>query len=550
MHYRKALIAALVAATTVLAGCSATSSGTGGASSTAGGTSGQESGQSSGAPVTGTSGAGTSASADQSAAEPAKSGGSITVGAAQGIGQLNPAIRTFAWEEALFPLLWDGLTQTDQDGKVVPDLATSWEASSDQKTWTFKLRDGVLFSDATPFTSQDVVDTFQYYLKPTTATQEANKIATVTDVKAVDPTTVQFTLSAPNALFPSAIVWVKMLKMSALATIDKDPIGTGPYVVKDFVPNDHLTLVRNDKFFDKPAPLDEIKIVTASDSASAASSLASGDLDVLWALPLSDVEQYQGNDQVSIVLPKSPSQWPSWEVDATAAPFNNVKARQALAYAIDREQILQAAYYGEGEVSEMNDPLSTSNPWFSKDGLTDYTYNLDKAKELFAEAGVKVGDTLTWWGVAGANPEWNTSGQILQASLKQIGINLKIENNDISTWVDKFYPAGKSYPGMIVPNFQSTPIEPAFSINFLLKGRCECNWDDAQFAQAYAKAVGEPDADKRKDDWAAVQKIVNEQVPVIVPLQSNVATAVSKKVTGVWVEGGGQLHLESAGLIG
>jgi peptide/nickel transport system substrate-binding protein len=541
MRYRNAFVAVLVAATTMLAACSSTSSGSSGSSTGSSSQSSQSSDVSS------------TPSADDAGSttpEPAKPGGSITVGAAQGLQQLNPAIRTFAWEEVLFPLLWDGLTKTDQDGKVVPDLATEWKASDDQKTWTFTLRDGVTFSDGSAFTAQDVVDTFDYYRKPDTATQEANKIATIEKVAATDPTTVTFTLSAPNALFPSAIVWVKMLKMSALGTIDKNPIGTGPFTVKEFVPDDHLILARNDKYFGDPAPLDEIKIVKASDAASAASALASGDLDVLWALALSDVDQYKGSDQISIVLPKSPSQWPSWEVDATSAPFNNVKARQALAYAIDRQQILDAAYYGQGEVSPTNNPLGTSNPWFSADGLTDYTYDLDKAKALFAEAGVKEGDTLTWWGIGGAYPEWQTSAEILQASLKKIGINLKIENNDIATWVAKFYPAGKSYPGLIVPNFQSTPVEPAFSINFLLKGRCECNWDDAQFATAYTKAVGEPDADARKADWADVQKIVNEQVPVIVPLQSNVATAVAKKITGIWAEGGGQLHLETAGLSG
>jgi len=243
-----------------------------------------------------------------------------------------------------------------------------------------------------------------------------------------------------------------------------------------------------------------------------------------------------------------PSQWPSWEVDTTSAPFNNVKARQALAYAVDGTQVLGAAYYGQGVLSSTNNPLGTNNPSFSGDGLTDYSYNLDKAKTLFAEAGVHAGDTLTWWGAAGINPEWNTSGQILQASLKKIGINLKIVNNDVSTWVGKFYPAGKSYPGLIIPNFQSTPVEPAYSLNFLLKGRCECNWDDPAFTTAYNEAVAEPDDSARKADWAAVQKIVNEQVPVIVPLQSNVLTAVSKKIQGVWMEGGGQLHLETAGL--
>lgn len=479
-----------------------------------------------------------------------QAGGKITVGAAQGIPQLNPAIRTFAWEEALFPLLWNGLSKTDQNGQVVPDLAQSWKASSDQKTWTFQLRSGVKFSDGKVLSADDVVKTFDYYRKPDTPTQEANKIATISSVTATNPTTVSFKLSKPNALFPSAIVWVKVLDTAGLSSIDKRPIGTGPFMVSQFVPNDHLNLVRNPNYFGQRSPLDEIDIVKASDAAAAANSLASGDLDVLWSLPQSDANQYQGNSNITLLKPQVPSQWPSWEVDTSAPPFNNVKARQALAYAVDRDQILQAAYYGQGLVSPTNDPLGTNNPWFSSGGLTDYSYNLNKAKQLFDEAGVHAGDTLTWWGTAGVNPEWNTSGQILQASLKKIGINLKIVNNDISTWVQKFYPAGKAYPGLIVPNFQSTPVEPAYSINFLLKGRCECNWDDEQFTAAYEKALAQPDAAARKADWADVQKVINQQVPVIVPLQSNVLTAVSDQVKGVWMEGGGQLHLEGASRTG
>lgn len=482
---------------------------------------------------------------DRSSPTAAK-GGKITVGSAQGIPQLNPAVRTFAWEEVLFPLLWDGLTRTDKSGKVVPDLAESWQASADQKTWTFKLRSGVKFSNGKALTASDVVKSFDYYRKPDTATQEANKIATISKVTATDPSTVTVKLSAPNALFPSAIVWVKILDTATLSSIDKKPVGTGPYTVSSFVPNQRLNLVRNGQYWGTPASLDEIDIVTAADPAAAANSLASGDLDVLWALPQSNANQYEGNSDVTLLKPSIPSQWPSWEVDTTSPPFNNVKARQALAYAVDRNQVLQAAYYGQGRVSQTNDPLGTNNPWYSATGLTDYGYNLDKAKQLFAEAGITAGATLTWWGTAGQNPEWNTAGQILQASLKKIGINLKIVNKDVSTWVGKFYPAGKSYPGLIVPNFQSTPVEAGYSLNFLLKGRCECNWKDPAFTAAYNKALAEPDATARKAAWADVQKIVNEQVPVIVPLQSNVLTAVSNKVHQVWMEGGGQLHLETA----
>jgi peptide/nickel transport system substrate-binding protein len=242
-----------------------------------------------------------------------------------------------------------------------------------------------------------------------------------------------------------------------------------------------------------------------------------------------------------------PSQWPFWEVDTTSPPFDNVKARQALAYAIDRKAILDAAYYGQGKVAPTNDPLATDNPWYGGN-LNEYTYDLDRAKELFAEAGVTEGDTLVWWGTAGSNPEWTTAGEILQASLKEIGINLRIQNTEISKWADKFYPAGKQYPGLIVPNFNSAPPEPGYSLNFYLKGRCECNWDNPDFEAAYRAAIAEPDEQRRRQLWGEVQEIINEQVPIMVPLQSTVVTAEQSNVAGTWVEGGGQLHLEDAGL--
>lgn len=476
-----------------------------------------------------------------------RQGGTLTVGAAQGIPQLNPAIRTFAWEEALFPLLWNGLTKTDKSGKIVPDLAESWKASQDQLTWTFQLRSGVMFNNGKKFTADEVVRAFDYYLDDDTATQEANKLAAIKDVKATNKSTVTFTLSEPVATFPAAIVWVKMIDLDSLESIDKKPVGTGPYEVSEFTPDASLTLVRSDDHFGERAALDEIKFVKASESTSAVTALRSGGLDVVWSVPQGDVAQFEGGGDIVLVRPDTPSQWPSWEMDTTSPPFDDVDARRALAYATDRQAILEAAYFGQGAVSPTNNALGEENRWYGGE-LTDYSYDLDKAKELFARAGVTEGDTLTWWGVAGQYPEWKTSGEILQASLKEIGINLKIDNNEIATWADKFYPAGKSYPDTIVPNFQSTPPEPAYSLNFYLDGRCECNWSTTEFEKAFAAAVAEPDEGLRKEKWATVQETINSEVPLIVPLQSTVVTATRSNVGGVWVEGGGQLHLESAGL--
>ena len=278
-------------------------------------------------------------------------------------------------------------------------------------------------------------------------------------------------------------------------------------------------------------------------------ALRSGDLDALWSVPLSQVQALEGDKSLRVVKPAVIGQYVSWEVDTTKAPFDNPKARQALAYAIDQKAILKAAYFDQGVVSTKNNLLTENNPW-TGGNPTSYSYDLNKAKALFTEAGVVEGSTLTWWGVAGQYPEWNTSGQILQASLKQIGINLKIENTEIAAWAEKFYPTGKSFPGLIVPNFQSYPTDPASQFQFLLKGRCECNWNSEEFDRLYQAALSAPDEAGQKVAWAKVQEHVNAEVPIFVPLQFGTLTATKATVTGLWVDGAGNPHLEDAALSG
>jgi peptide/nickel transport system substrate-binding protein len=471
----------------------------------------------------------------------AQKGGKMTLGAASGIPQLNPAAAGTAFEITLNTLLWDGLTKLDKSGEAAPDLATSWQASNGNKTWTFKLAPNLKFSNGKALTAQDVAKSFQYYLDPETTTQFKQQLASIKSAQAVGSDQVQLNLKTPNALVPKLIADVKVLDLSTLKSINKTPVVTGPFKVKSFIPDQRLTLVRNDNFHGTPTPLDELDIVRASDATAAVTSLRSGDLDALWSAPPSDVASLRS--QFNIVEPKINGQYVSWEVDMTSPPFNDVRARQALAYAIDRNAIFKAAYYGQGDVSKTNTPLAENNPWFGGK-LTNYSYNLDKAKRLFQAAGVK---QVTWWGVSDQYPEWNTSAQILQESLKKIGVTMKIVNRDLSTWPNKFYPAGKKFPGLIVPNFQTYNSDPSLQLSFLLPGRCECNWNSKAFQTSYDKALSISDKAQRKAEWAKAQELINKDVPIYVPVQSAVVTATNKKVTGLWVDASGTPHLEQAG---
>lgn len=526
-------LAATVGLTVALAGCSS-------------------SGESSESTAAGTTAATAAASeAATGAAEPTAAATDpsaiVTVGSMLSIPQLNPAIRTFAYEETLFPLLWTSLTQTMEDGTTGPQLATEWSSNADATEWTFTLDPSATFSDGSPITADEVKATFDYYIDPDTVTQERNKLANIKEVTAPDPTTVVFTMTSPNALLPEAITWVKIMKVSAMDSINTAPVTSGPFTVKSFSPDNSLEIVRNDSYWGPKAQVAGMKFVKAADPTAAVTSLRNGDLQILWGTPLADAPTLEGVEGLQIIRPRVPSQAVTWEMDVSSPPFDNEKARQAMAYAIDRDAILQAAYYGQGVVSTTNTILADNNPAHAS-GLQTYSYDLEKAKSLFAEAGITEGSKITWWGLAGAQPEWQTSAEIVQASLKEIGIDLEIDNNEVAVWVDKFYPAGKSFPNMVVPNFQSVPPEPAFSMNFLLTGRCECNWDNKEFDDLYTQAIGTVDPAARNEVWAKAQALENTQVPLITPLQVAQVAGASSAMSGVWMEGGGQLHLENAAM--
>ena len=466
----------------------------------------------------------------------------LVVGSTQGIPQLNPITRTFAYDETLYGVLWSALTKWNQNGTVGPDLATSWKMNTTGTQWTFNLRAGAKFSDGSAMDGNAVKAVIDYVLDPKTVTQERNNVKMVTKVTATGNKVV-FDLSTPNALLPVALAGIKMIKVSEAATFNVKPSSSGPFMVKDFSPNVSLTIVKNPKYFGTPSTLTEIKFVKLSDPTAAVTALRSGNIDVMYEVPLGDAAPLQKDKKLQIVRAKVSTMAVTWEYDLTSAPFNNLKARQAVAYATNRAGILKAAYKGFGAVSSYNTIVPDNSLWQcgAAAGLTKYTFDLQKAKALFAEAGVK---EFTWWSVSGALPEFDAMGQVLQQDLKSIGIDMKIVSNEVGVWAAKFYPAGLKYPNILLPNYQSVPAEPGFSMNFLLSGRAESNWNSKAYDAAFTKAIGTIDNTKRKAAWCDAMKMENQELPLITPFVFSVLHAAQANVRGAWVEGGGQLHLE------
>ncbi len=476
-----------------------------------------------------------------------KSGGTLTVGSTQPAPQLDPHIVTFAAERLYFPGLYNGLTEYNADMEAVPALAEKWEASDDLKTYTFYLRKGVKFHNGRELEAADIKWNFERCLDPKLGSQLRQNVQEVDTIDVVDKYTVKMNLNSPSVTLPMGCQELKIIAKESLDTINKGPVGTGPYMYQDFLPNEVLTLKRFDEYWGGKPYLDKVVLTGNKDSTAAVTALQTGQWDVMWELGLKDAATFKDDSKISLLLPEISSANVFWELDVTSPPFDKKEARQALSYAVDRKTIVDAAYFGFGTPSFTNNFVS-ENHWAFNPNLTRYDYDLDKAKQLFAQAGVTEGTELIWWAVAGAFPEWITAGEILIQSLAKIGIKMTIQQNELGAWVDKFYPSGKKFPGMVIPNGDTAALDPAFPLKFFASKRCECNYNDAKIDELLALGRSTADKEKRKAAYQQVEQIVNDQVPVIIPCSWSFVDGAAKYVRGVWAESGGQIHYESAWL--
>ena len=478
-----------------------------------------------------------------------KSKGTLTYGiAGAGVSQLDPNTINFAGQAPLQTLLYNALTKYDKSMNVVGDLAPSWRTSKDLKTWWFNLRKNARYALGRPFTAEDARANILRVLDPNVPSQARTNVKDIRSVRVISTYQLLIKLGSPSALLPNALVDVKMSDTADVPNLAKSGNGTGPYKVADFVPNQSITLVPSPNWFGGKACLASIKFVREPDSTAMVTDFKGGNLDMIWQVRPTDVPAVQSSGTY-FLQPKGVSGAHVWEVDTTSGPFADVRARQALNYATDRATMVKAAFFGLATPSFGDDLISANSGAYNKK-LKGYKFDLKKAKQLFDAAGVKPGTTFTFWALAGRRDEWITMAQILQQDLQKIGINLDIKRSDVSTWLGKFYPAGKSYPGYIIGNYFSMPPNPTYALKQGQFGSCECNWKNNTFEVLAKKAPGVVDLGARQKVYDSMQTIFSQAAPVVVVAHQTNIVAVQKRVQGAWEDAQGNAHLEGARVAG
>ncbi len=365
----------------------------------------------------------------------------LTIAITNDVSGLDPQTTASASTFEVTANIFDTLLQTDPAGRLQPDLALSWKPSNHYTTWTLTLRPHVLFKNNKPFTAKDVVYTFQRILNKTTADPNIGHFSEITSVRANSPLSVTFTLNRPYAPFLSslALPWAAILETGTGHKDKTQPIGTGPYELVKWTPQQSVVLTRFNKAWDvKQAKISQATFLVVPDPATQLLDLESGMVDVA-PVPAASAQQVKNSANLKLlVTPLNDVQ--VMAMNNKAKPLNNILVRKAIEYAINKNAIIQAVDFGYGSV--IGSHMPPNSPYYiNLNGV--YKQNLAKARALLAKAGYARGLTLTM-DLPQPYQMHVQTGEIIAQQLKAIGITVHTNIIPWSEWLSNVY-LGRRY---------------------------------------------------------------------------------------------------------
>lgn len=439
--------------------------------------------------------------------------------------------------------IYEGLLRYDEKLEPMPLLATSWSSNPEGTVHTFKLKPGVTWHDGKPFTADDVVFTADVFLRKTHARTRA-VLAAVDSIKAIDPLTVEFKLKYPFGPF-MGIFEVGSMPMIpkhvyegtdfASNPANATPIGTGPLKFKEWVKGSYIQLVANDKYHVKGVPsIESVYFQVIPDAAARAAAFESGKVDIV---PGGAVEYFDVNRLAK--MPGVAVTTKGWEffapqcfmwVNNRKAPMDDVKFRQALMFAIDRDAICKIAW--QGFAKPATGPFNSHIRFYSTDVAT-YPRNVDKAKKLAAEAGYK-GETLRLLPLP-YGETWSRSAEIVRQNLAQAGIKIELVATDVAGWNQKLneWDYDLAFTYLYQYGDPALGVARNYTSGNIAKGSPWNNvegYKNPKVDELFEAGAKEPDPAKRAAIYLQVQKILLDDVPVAWLYEINFPTLYRTKI--------------------
>lgn len=337
--------------------------------------------------------------------------------------------------QALMSNVYEGLVEVDQSGEVAPLLAKDWTLSADNTTYTFTLQEDVTFSNGDEFTAEDVKFSFDRVKSDWVTTLKA-KMDVVDSVEVISDTEVAVHLSEPsNAwLFDLATPVGAIFSPDGVADLANEPVGTGPYAVESWAPNENIKLETRDDYWGEAPGVKSVTLQYFADATATTNALRTGDVDAIVNLQAPElVSTFEEDDAFTVTTGTSNGEI-SLSMNNRAAPFDDVRVRQAVLYALDKQAILDTAWNGYGSLVAT---YSTPTDPYYVDLNDEYPFDPEKAKDLLADAGQESLD-ITF--KVPTRPYAQAVSEIVVSQLKDVGINATIESSEFpAVWLEDVF---------------------------------------------------------------------------------------------------------------
>ena len=358
-----------------------------------------------------------------------------------------------AIDEVVYANVFEGLTRFGPDGSVKPGLAASWEISADGTVYTFTLHPGVTFHDGSTLTAADAVFSLDRARAEGSTNAQRALFANIVSAEAVDDLTLRVTLDGPDGAFLFDMAWgdAVIVAPETAETNATNPVGTGPFRFANRIEGDRIDLVRNDAYWGAPVALEAATFRFISDPNAAFAAMMAGDVDAFPNFPAPEtLAQFAADPRFSVIVGSTEGET-ILAMNNAQAPLDDIRIRQAIAHAINRQDIIDGAMFGYG--TPIGTHFAPHNPnYVDLTGLS--AYDPDAARALLAEAA-PAGLTLR---LALPPPAYaRRGGEIIAAQLRAVGIETEITNLEWAQWLEQVFN-GKDFDLTIVSHTEPMDI--------------------------------------------------------------------------------------------
>ncbi len=469
--------------------------------------------------------------------------------------------------------IFNGLVRySPADWTPQPDLAEKWEISKDGLTWTFYLRKGVSWHDGKPFTADDVKWSLEMYADEKVNSILRGNLAPINKIEVVDPTTVKVSTKEPYSALIELLGYLTFMLPKHLlegqkfdpSTFPQDfikkPIGTGPFKFQENVPGDHVTVIANESYHEGRPYLDSVIFKIVRDLNSTVAQVKTGELDLAFPT-VAQLAALQGAPNLNIIergVPEFRFFGMNYKHPQFGKWFSDKKVRQALAYAINSEGIMQQV--AQGKAQRSNGPIAPAfKSWYVKEAPT-FAYDPAKAKQMLADLGFKPGSdgilakdgqkfAFTFF-VDQGQPERQQTSLIVQQNLKDIGMDVQLEALEFNDFM-KRERVTKEFTAVCF--YYMMPTTPALHSYWSTGGSTnEWGYSNPEVDQLFKDGLKEFDDAKRHEIYKKAYTMLADEQPVIFLYHPNELQAINKRVKGfakthyrdalvylnkVWIEG-------------